>query len=149
MNISTEEEANSFSENFIFNTTGVYEKDGNNNCLQFSFSKPDEGLNYQLMSWWNGMWTFSISSRYDNNLELKIYKGKIYITKTENFESRTWDLKDNKTIKSPFINDEDMPWTTTTSEEFSELMDTIDKMADSVALIDFADKEKKLNRKKL
>ena len=42
-----------------------------------------------------------------------------------------------------------MPWTNTTSEEFFELIYTIDKMTDSVALIDFADKEKKLNRKKI
>ena len=87
----------------------------------------------------------NFQSTNENKKEINIQN----VHKTENFESRTWDLKDNKTIKSPFINDEDMPWTITTSEEFSELMDTIDKMADSVALIDFADKEKKLNRKKL
>ena len=147
MNISTEEEANRFSNIFLFNTTGVYEKEGSNNRLNFLFYTPDNKDHYEIISHGNDTWDLYTSVKTDGYLGIKIHKGKIYVIKLEKYNSCIWDLLENKTSKRLFIDDADSSWTKATSDELRELADIIVEINSSVSLINSTLNDKKVPKK--
>ncbi len=141
------EESNRFSDVFIFNTTGIYEKEDANNRIKFLFYTPDDKKHYEIHSYGNDSWSLHSRVDDDNYVELKIHNGKIYIVRMKEADYRIWDLTGNKTSTGLFTDSPDYPWTNTTPEELQELADAILKMNDNVSLINSAFEDVKTSRK--
>ena len=145
MNMSAEDTIR-FSKKFLFNTTGVFEKENSKNMLDFYFYTPSEKYFYEIHSYGNGAWDlYTLVGRDNGYLSLKIRDSKLYVTKMHNYHSNTFDLAEKKVSKSWAVNDPDNPWVEATLEELNYLEETINELNNSVALIDSTLKKRKSN----
>ena len=145
MNMSSEE-ASRFSDVFLFNTTGVYERDGLDNKLKFLFYTPNKKVQYEIYSYGNDSYDLFTNVDANGYLGLKFYNDKIYVTKMTHHNYRIWDLEENKTCNSLDFNNPKSQWTNTTLEELKELINTISEINNSVSLINSTLEDKKVSK---
>ena len=135
MNMSDEDTVR-FSKKFLFNTNGIYEKNGSKNMLDFYFHTPSRKYCYEIHSYGNGAWDLYTAVGLGGYLSLKIRGDKLYVTKMYEYNVNTFDLAEKKVSDSWGINDPDNPWREATQGELDYLAGIIYELNNSVALID-------------